>query len=169
MTDELEIGALTARVQDDAIVVRLELVNDSDRTLHAYGQARRVVIDPATGVLVVGLTDREADTDGDASTFVLPAFTAVDPHGTTTVELRVPRAVTRITGATAQGAPVLERIPLDQATEIQAEVAWSDTPFYQDPRAAQAEAAHPAAQLRRWERGLATARARVQRPRRRRR
>jgi hypothetical protein len=105
------------------------------------------------------LTDRHADTSSDASTFVLPEFTAVDPHGTTTLELRLPRVLTRIAGANDQGAPVIERFRIDEADDVEVEVGWSDTPFYRDPRPKLAEDAHPVAQLRTWERGLATARA----------
>ena len=69
-----------------------------------------------------------------------------------------PGVLTRIAGANEQGAPVIERFRIDDADEVAVEVGWSDTPFYRDPRAAAAAgAAHPAAQLRSWERGLATA------------
>lgn len=160
MSDELSVQDVQARVEEDAIVVRIEMANDSDRTLHAYSQSRRLLYDDATRALRVGLTDRDADTSSDASTFVLPEFTSVDPHGSTTIELRLPRVLTRIAGANEQGAPVIERFRIDDADEVAVEVGWSDTPFYRDPRAAAAAgAAHPAAQLRSWERGLATGRA----------
>ena len=73
--------------------------------------------------------------------------------------LRLPRVLTRIAGANNQGAPVIERFRIDEADDVDVEVGWSDTPFYRDPRPKLAEDAHPAAQLRTWERGLATARA----------
>jgi hypothetical protein len=159
MSDDLSVQEVQARVEDDAIVVRIELHNDSDRALHAYRQSRRLLYDDASRALNVGLTDRGADTAEDASTFVLPEFTSVDPHSSTTIELRLPRVLTRIAGANDQGAPVLERFRIDEADEVEVEVGWSDTPFYRDPRTALARDAHPAAQLRDWESGLATARA----------
>ena len=159
MSDELNVKELQAQVEDDAIAVRLELANDSDRTVHAYRQSRRLLYDDATRTLHIGLTDRHADTSSDASTFVLPEFTAVDPHGSTTIELRLPRVLTRIAGANDQGAPVIERFRIDEADDVEVEVSWSDTPFYRDPRPKLAEDAHPVAQLRTWERGMATARA----------
>jgi hypothetical protein len=159
MSDDLNVKALQAQVEEDAIAVRVELTNESDRTVHAYRQSRRLLYDDATRTLRVGLTDRHADTSSGASTFVLPEFTAVDPHGTTTIELRLPRVLTRIAGANEQGAPIIERFRIDEADDVEVEVGWSDTPFYRDTRPKLAEDAHPAAQLRRWERGLATARA----------
>ncbi len=159
MSDELKVKALQAHVEADAIAVRVELANESDRTVHAYRQSRRLLYDDATRTLRVGLTDRHADASSDASTFVLPQFTAVDPHGTTAIELRLPRVLTRIAGANDQGAPVIERFRIDEADDVEVEVGWSDTPFYRDPRPKPAAEAHPAAQLRTWELGLATARA----------
>lgn len=159
MSEDLTLGSLRADVEDEEIVVRVELTNDSDRTMHTYREVRRVLYDATTGTLRVGLTDRGADTSGVASSFVLPGFSAVDPHGSTTIELRLPRVLTRIGGVTPQGAPVIERVPIHEATEVLVEVGWSDTPFYRDPRRVRADNAHPAAQLVSWERGLATARA----------
>jgi hypothetical protein len=164
MSEDLTLRSVHGQV-GESIVVRLELTNNSDRTLHAYRVARKVLYDPATGTLQVGLTDREADsTTEDASTFVLPEFTSIDPHGSTTIELQLPRVLTRIGGVSAQGAPVIERVPIHEATEVMVEVGWSDTPFYRDPRPARQEDAHPAVQLRTWERGLAIGRAPLAHP-----
>jgi hypothetical protein len=163
MSDELALGSVEARVEDEAIVVRAELKNDSDRTIHAYRQARRVLYDPATQTLQVGLTDRAADSTEEGGSFVLPELTTVDPHGSTMIELRLPRVLTRIGGVSAQGAPVIERVPIHEAAEVVLEVGWSDTPFYEDPRAVPGEA-HPAVQLRNWERGLAVGRVPIARP-----
>jgi len=164
MSEDLTLGSVRGQVDDDAIVINIELTNSSDRTLHAYRDARRVLYDPATGILRVGLTDRGSDATGNASSFVLPDLTSVDPHGSTTIEVRLPRVLTQIGGVTAQGAPVIERVPIDEATEVAVDVGWSDTPFYADARPSRPEAAHPAAQLRAWERGLATGRAPLTRP-----
>lgn len=157
MTEDLAIGSVRAEVTDEAIVVRVELSNDSDRTLHAYRDARSVRYDAATGLLRVGLTDRAGEPT-QASTYVLPGFTAIDPHSSTTIDVRLPAVLTRISGVNAQGAPVIERVPIHEATEVVVEVGWSDSPFYRDTRVSP-EGAHPARQLVNWERGLATARA----------
>ena len=156
MPDELTLGSTTASVDESSIVITVELVNDSDRTLHAYQDARRVVFDEAAGVLHVGLTDRAGDDNGNPSSFVMPNFTSVDPHGATTITVRIPRVLTRIAGASGQGGVQLERVAIDQAAQVLVEVAWNDTPFYPDPRRLEAGDAHPAAALRRWERGTAT-------------
>jgi hypothetical protein len=162
MPDELtpnamQLGTTSAAVEESSIVLTIELVNDSDRTMHAYQDARRVVFDDVTGVLHVGLTDRAGEDNGRSSSYVMPNFTSIDPHGMTTITVRVPRVLTRIAGASGKGGVRLERIAIDQAAEVSVEVAWSDTPFYPDPRRLEAGQAHPSAALRRWERGVAIA------------
>jgi hypothetical protein len=160
MSDELVLGAVDARLEPEAIVVSVELVNRSDRTMHAYGASRGLGYDPASRTLQIRLTDRGSRASGHAGSFVLPQFTAVDPHGSTTIELRLPRTITRIGGVGARGAPLIERVPIHEAHQVLVDVGWSDTPFYPDPRPTKA---HPAAQLEAWERGLASGRGSISR------
>jgi hypothetical protein len=155
MSDGLVLGAVDARLEPEAIVVSVELVNRSDRTVHAYRASRGLAYEPASGTLRIRLTDRGTRPPGRTGTFVLPQFIAVDPHGSTTLELRLPRAITRIAGVGARGAPILERVPIHEAREVMVDVGWSDTPFYADPRPTRG---HPGLQLQSWERGLASGR-----------
>jgi hypothetical protein len=147
-------------VDPEAIVVSVELVNRSDRTVHAYRATRGLGYEPTSRTLRILLTDRGLRPIGDAGSFVLPQFTAVDPHGSTTIELHLPRTLTQIAGIGARGAPIIERVPIEEAHEFLVEVGWSDTPFYRDPRPTKA---HPAAQLHAWERGLARGRGSISR------
>jgi hypothetical protein len=160
MSEDLVLRAVDARLEPEAIVVTVELVNRSDRTVHAYRASRGLGYEPASGTLRIRLTDRGSQAAGNAGSFVLPQFTAVDPHGSTTIELRLPRTITRIGGVGARGAPLIERVPIHEAHEVLVDVGWSDTPFYPDPRPTKA---HPAAQLQTWERGLASGRGSISR------
>jgi hypothetical protein len=160
MSEDLVLRA-DARLEPEAIVVTIELVNRSDRTVHAYRASRGLSYEPASGTLRIRLTDRGSRAPGNAGSFVLPQFTAVDPHGSTTIELRLPRTITRIGGVGARGAPLIERVPIHKAHEVLVDVGWSDTPFYPDPRPMKT---HPAAQLQAWERGLASGRGSISHP-----
>jgi hypothetical protein len=160
MSEDLVLGVVDARVEPEAIVVSVELVNRSDRTVHAYRASRGLGYEPASRTLRIRLTDRGSQAIGNAGSFVLPQLTAVDPHRSTTIELRLPRTITRIGGVGARGAPLIERVPIHEAREVLVDVGWSDTPFYPDPRPTKA---HPAAQLQAWERGLATSRGSISR------
>jgi hypothetical protein len=117
------------------LIVEIKLRNSSStRTLHAYATARNLHYDAATRTLTVLLSDRLTE-DVQGSIFVHPRFVPVDPGGETTVRLRLPRFLTRMVPGQNMPAPKLEKIPIHEATSIQVEVDWSDTPFYADPRA----------------------------------
>lgn len=116
------------------LIARIRLGNTSTRTLHAYGTPRNIQYDPASRTLKVLLSDRLTGEPG-GSIFVHPRFVPVDPGGETTITLKLPRFLTRMVPGNNMPAPKLERLPIHEATSIQVEVDWSDTPFYSDPRA----------------------------------
>lgn len=157
MSGEMAISRVRGHDTGTSVTVAVELRNDSDRTLHAIREARRVNYDPVGKVLDVGVV--AGDPQAGAGSFVLPSFTSIDPHSSTTIEVSLPRSLTRLSGATPDGAPVIERVPIHEATAVTVEVAWSDTPFYADPRVAQKGADRPMSeQLRNWQSGLAQGR-----------
>lgn len=158
MDDEIAVNSVRGHDNGDRLSVAVELRNDSARTMHAFRDARTASYDPITKTLHVGLVAGEATSDTSGS-FLLPNFTSVDPGSSTTIELALPRFLTRLNGATDAGAPIIERIPIHEATEVTVDVAWSDTPFYPDPRAAdvgKSRMVHD--QLRSWQRGVAQGR-----------
>jgi hypothetical protein len=114
------------------LIAEVRLHNSSPRTLHAYATARNIQYDAATKTLKVLLSDRLTGEGG--SMFIHPRFVPVDPGGETVVNLQLPRFLTRMLPGTNLPAPKLERLPIHEATAIQIEVDWSDTPFYPDPR-----------------------------------
>lgn len=115
------------------LMAEVRLHNSSPRTLHAYATPRNIQYDAATKMLKVLLSDRLTG-EGKGAMFVHPKFVPVDPGGETLVNLRLPRFLTRMLPGTNLPAPKLERLPIHEATAIQVEVDWSDTPFYPDPR-----------------------------------
>lgn len=155
MSEELVLGTVDARLEAEAIVVTIELVNRSDRTMHAYRTSRGLSYERVSRTLRIRLTDHGSQTVRNTGSFVLPRFTAIDPHSSTAIELRLPRTITRIGGVGPRGAPLIERVPIHEAHEVLVDIGWSDTPFYPDPRSTKT---HPAAQLQTWERGLASGR-----------
>ena len=84
MSEDLVLGAVDARVEPEAIIVRVELVNRSDRTVHAYRSSRGLGYESASRTLRIRLTDRGSQAMiGNAGSFVLPQFAAIDPHSST--------------------------------------------------------------------------------------
>ena len=157
MNGEMAIRSVRGRDTGSTLAISVELRNDSDRTLHAVREARRVTYDPIARVLDVGVVPGQPEPQ--TSSFVLPSFTSVDPHSSMTIEVALPRFLTRLNGATPQGAPIIERVPIHEATAVTVEVAWSDTPFYRDPRQTGMGTDRPIAeQLRNWQSGIAEGR-----------
>lgn len=154
MKGEIEIGAVDFRDDGEHLIVNLELRNTSDVTLHAYSSLRGMRFDEATGVLHLFLTDRNfAEKRG--TTFVRPRFTSVDPNGRASISLTLPRFLTRLAASESKVEPKIERPPIHTATAVDVELAWSDTPFYPDPRDKQKTMRE---QLVTWEQGVAKGR-----------
>ena len=63
MSEDLVLGAVDARLEPEAIVVSVELVNRSDRTVHAYRASRGLGYEPASRTLRIRLTDRGSQAD----------------------------------------------------------------------------------------------------------
>ena len=163
MPDDLTISKI--ELTDEGSSMRLDVTvhSVSERTLHVYREARNIKYDAATKTLTVGMHDHVAS-DSGGSLFQLPRFAAVDPLGDLVISVKLPRFITRINGATPQGAPNIEQVPIHEATSVQVELAWSDTPFYPDNRRS-ARDQTTAQQLSAWSTGLAKAAVEVQLPR----
>ena len=144
----------------ELLTVNIELRNPSNRTLHAYAVVRKIDYDPATKTLKLELTDRNVSTDLIAGMFVLPRLTTIDPNGTATVTIKLPRVITRLAASAEDKQPAFEQLPIHEAQNVEVHIAWSDKPFYADERPAKGAARKRDVidQLRNWEKGLAVAR-----------
>lgn len=157
MNGELEIGKV--QMQDDGtnLIVTIELLNKTDRTLHAYADPRGILYDPATRTLTVMLTDRDLQ-DRVGSTFRRPNLRAIDPQGITLLRLTLPRVLNRMKpSAEKLTSPEFEKLNIFEAQTVEVRVAWSDRPFYADPRPRKTQRT-PRQELVAWEKGVAVGR-----------
>ena len=112
------------------IVIRLE--NAGARAVHYIREIRTVRYDAGTKRLVLGLSD-EGSLIGTAS--VHPEFSYIDPGSAAELKLLLPpRYVKLAAQAAPSGELLFEQFRPADADEIIVEVAWADTPFYEDPR-----------------------------------
>ncbi len=152
MKGEIEVGNIEFHDDGQNLIVKVEIRNTSDRTLHAYASVRGLKYDSATKALTVLLTDRGLAEKPHVSNFNRPRFTSVDPKGQTVISLSLPRFLTRMAASEREYEPKIETLPIHEATTMRVEVAWSDKPFYPDPRDKRNSMR---AQLVEWERGIA--------------
>lgn len=154
---ELKVESVEARDDGRNLNLIIRLRNDSNQTLHAHSVVRGIHYDPTTKELKFQLTDRPLVGALPQSWYILPKLVAVDPHSTGTIELKQSRFVTRISPSSRGDVPTIEQLPAHEAASVVVEVAWSDKPFYSDPR--QKKAKPMPEQVVDWERGMATGRA----------
>jgi len=152
----LVVESFSVRRDDKgALKGEITLVNRGARTIQAYGSVRGLLFDPATKLLTVLLSDQRLLGVQHASHFLLPRAVAVDPGGKRLVEVPLPEVITRLTPGPDPRAPALTTIPLSQAETAEVEVAWSEQPFYRDPRDQKGDMRE---QFLRWPQGFAVSR-----------
>lgn len=151
MNGELEVRRF--EIQDDGQVlnVLLEIHNNSNRALHIYREARAVQYDEASRILRLQLTDRYIPDDMPRFMTMQPTLLAIDPGESETLTLRVARIITQL-GPEQPGrpGPTLRENHVYNAEAVEAEISWSDKPFYREP----GDKRGHAEQIRRWERGV---------------
>ena len=133
------LRAAAPRVNDAGprLELLVELSNDSDRTLYAVGELRGMKYDEVTRTLRVLLTDREFEAPNHPGIRMLPRLVSVEPGGSTTLRVEVPKTLSRLRAPAGPPGPVpeIERIATTDAETVEVDVAWGRTPFYRDPRA----------------------------------
>lgn len=134
MKGEPEIGTIEFHDDGTNLIVKVQVKNPSDRTLHLYASPRGMRYDEATKVLRILLSDENLGENAPGSIFVLPRFTTVDAHGQAEITLKLPRFLTRLAPGAGQTSPKLERLPIHEAAAVEVDISWSDKPFYSDPR-----------------------------------
>ena len=152
MTDDLRIDDVRLREDEKQVVVEIAVTNPSQRTLHAHVTPRKVHYDIDTRALSIELTDENLRTDVLTTARQLPRFKAVDPGSESILKVTLPRIMHQMASEARDGEPVVETLPIHEAQSVTVSVAWSDSPFYPDPRdrAEQAES-----DVVTWQKGVA--------------
>ena len=151
MNGELEIRNVDIYDDGKQLNVRLEVRNNSSRTLYAYHYVRGMRYDDASKTLRLLLTDRHTVEGPLRFAVYRPPLIPIEPGESEKLTLRVARVLTQL-GPEEPGrpGPTLREAPIHEAESVELEVSWSDTPFYPEP----GEKRSPLEQLQRWERGV---------------
>lgn len=153
MSTDLQIT--TATVEDDGKRLWLDVTvhNPSDRTLHLYRTLRAIRYDPETHTLLVQMSDRGLEEPHRVGNFIRPRLISIDPGGTTSFRVPLPRVITRVKASPQKlRSPIIESLPAHEAETLEIEIAWGRAPFYDDPRP---KAGGPRARLVAWAQGHA--------------
>ena len=154
MPDEVQVENVAFEDDGEHLVLDIGISNSATRTMHMYASPRKIEYDPASRHLTVTLSD-ESTAELPGGTFVHPRFTSVDGGGSTVIRVMLPRVITRLVQATDLQAAQTERLAIHEAATVEVAVAWSDTPYYPDPRPTERS---PRAELAQWQRGVARGR-----------
>jgi hypothetical protein len=130
----LEGSVKTARVTERGIELVLRVRNPGARALHYISDVRVLRYDPATQRLTVRLSDDGLEVLPGIMA-KLPQFRAVDPQSEAEFSIELPEKIVKLSEAPAPpGELSLQEHRIADAKEIDIDIAWADTPFYQDPR-----------------------------------
>lgn len=114
------------------IIIRLN--NPTDRAMHYISDLRSIRYDATTRKLVLGLSDRNRGAV-TAAFRTHPEFAYIDPASAAELKLHLLASYVRFDSQmAASGELLFDEIRPADAQEIVVEVAWSDVPFYEDPR-----------------------------------
>jgi hypothetical protein len=90
--------------------------------------------DPVARRLTVRLTD-EGRTVIPGAMGRLPQFRVIDPNSDSELSITLPATIVKLAETSApSGDLTLEEHRTTDATEVDVDIAFADTPFYQDPR-----------------------------------
>jgi len=130
----LEGSVKTVKRSDRGIELVLRIRNPGDRALHCISDRRGVLYDPATRRLTVRLTD-EGRILLPSAVARLPRFAVIDPHSDAEIAVRLPAKIVKLADTPSPAGDVsMEEHSILDASEIEVDIAWADTPFYQDSR-----------------------------------
>jgi hypothetical protein len=152
--ETVELRALTADVEQENLVVRLKVFNPAQRTIYAYGSARRILYDNASGRLDLYLHDQHVQEDSSIAHHLRePRFVPLEGNTETEIKISLPKVMRRFRSVAETGGsgPITELLPVSEAKEVRLEIAHNDTPFYYNPKV------NNARQLKEWGRDIATA------------
>ena len=140
------VKSLTTTERGMQVVLRLQ--NPNTRAMHYIADVRGMDYDPATRKLTVRLTD-EGRVLIPSAVQVQPMFRFVDPGSEAEIRLDLPQSIVKLGPPSPTGQINLEEHRIADAEEVVIDVAWADTPYYEDTRPS-AKQEMPAA---RWQQG----------------
>ena len=140
------VRSLTTTERGMQVVLRLQ--NPNTRAMHYIADVRGMEYDPATRRLTVRLTD-EGRIPIPSTVQVQPTFRFVDPDSEAEIRLDLPQSIVRLGTPSPTGEVTLEEHRIADAEEVVIDVAWADTPYYEDARPSAAKEMPTA----RWQQG----------------
>jgi hypothetical protein len=143
----ISLQEISATIRDETLEFDVAVFNPEDRTLYAYATPRRILYDPAAHALTIALHDQHIEPDHPIAPHLpQPRIEPLEEHAVTHVRFTVPRVLRRVRSGTERGGqgPVVEDLPLFEATQVTLEMAHQDVPYYYNPRL------DKAAQLKEW-------------------
>jgi hypothetical protein len=118
----------------DGVELAVRLRNPLSRAIHYIADVRGMIFDSATGRLRVQLSDRGRELP-PGGTAMQPQFRAVDPGSEAMARIKLPKTIMRLSPTPSPtGEVTFEEFAVADATEIDVEIGWADTPYYRDPR-----------------------------------
>lgn len=151
MNGDLEVRRFAVDDDGESLNVTLQIYNRSGRTLYVYNEVRGVTYDEPSKTYRLYLNDRLMVEGLPVFMVRQPSLTPIAPGETETLKLRVPRRVTQM-GAEQAGkpGPVLREKQVHESVTMEAEIAWSDKPFYRETGSGRSHAE----QVNRWVGGM---------------
>ncbi len=119
---------------DEFCSVHVHVDNKSDAPMHVVTRPRGVRVDSA-GAIHLRFWDEPLPEGVRAAFFSLPPTRVLEAGEQAEVEFKFPRTFRQATGKlTADGKPEIITIDTSTAPQLILDLAWSDVPFYEDPR-----------------------------------
>lgn len=142
--DDVTITGTTLSDDGQHLHLRIRVHNPSLRTRHLYNSVRALRFDRASTTLEVQMSDhglaeprslRYGQEELQPTNFILPSFTSIDPQSDGELSISLPRTIIRPDVAKSTSASMkFEQLPIHEATTLKVDLAWSDIPYYEDPR-----------------------------------
>ncbi len=131
--DALQASVKSAKKKKDGMEIVVSVHNPTGRALHYISSVRALNYDSATKTLRVGLSDKGL-TLIPGGVAMLPLFRVIDPHSDAEFALTLPKTIVKLADAQPGSELAFEEHTIADAEEITVDIAWADTPFYEDPR-----------------------------------
>lgn len=130
----LEVVAESITETEDGLELTVKLRNPLDRAVHYISDVRAMVFDSATRRLRVQLSDQGRETPPGGIT-MQPRLRMIDPQSEAVATVRLPRTIVKLAeNPSPTGDVLFEEHVVSEATEIELEIGWADSPYYTDPR-----------------------------------